>query len=605
MARILLKKRQRQHRQTNPKILRECILIQRQLPFSRQALATAVLLTIASGAVNTAQARTQSAKPDSNQSSKQNGKPQSKEIEALRAQVAALAKLAEPNATALKTLQQQVSELQAQLAKQNAGATSNTAGTNSPNSPGNPATAPALAGSADNDQATQDSLTVATKADIQGIRTDLENYKYDQARTAERNRASTTRNTKITGTVGLRANWQNPPQNAGLANGASGGGTTYQARERHGGFEIGLASLNFAGTLYRDYKEGKNLTYSLGFAYGSNFAGSPNSASSANRTLGVASANGSQFNLTNANLAYSFFPTNGGQEDAKGALTFGQQLLPFGLEAQADEEVRPVINSAQFTSSLSGINARQIGLIYRGDSFVTVDWTNNYRTALLEYAFGVVNGSGPNKADNNSQKDVIGRLAFTLPVEYNNWLRQLKLGVSYYQGQNNLVNSTSNAVVQVGKSKRKGFDINWTHLPFSVAYEFAQGEDETFTGSAATATSLSPLFRKKSRGQYVNFGYTWGEQFLASEKSLAKYDDYWPKSYQAFLRYDVFDNDTRTAITGDKTSIATLGLNAFFAETTKLQLNWLVTRNDRPGTGYTQDRPRKINALQAQVQYGF
>ena len=92
MARILLKKRQRQYRQTNPKILREYILIQRHIPFSRQALATAVLLTIASAAANTAQAQTQSAKPDSKQNSKQSGnqseKPQTREIEALRAQVA-------------------------------------------------------------------------------------------------------------------------------------------------------------------------------------------------------------------------------------------------------------------------------------------------------------------------------------------------------------------------------------------------------------------------------------------------------------------------------------------------------------------------------------
>jgi phosphate-selective porin len=569
---------------------RECILSQHQHPFARQTMAAAVLLAL----VGSVQAQGAN-KP----------KAANKELAALRAQVAELSQLARPNAELLKALQQEVAELKTRLGAASAGAAGTAAAT--------AATTLASTGESVNkadplstsDEATRDAQTFATKADISGVRTDLENFKYDQTRSDERTRASTTRNTKITGTVGLRANWQNPAQNAGLANGATGGGTTFQARERQGGFEVGLATLNFTGNLFRDYKEGKNLTYSLGFSYGSNFAGSPNSATSANRTLGVASANGSQLNLTNASLAYSFFPTNGGQEDAKGALTFGQQLLPFGLEAQADEEVRPVINSAQFTSALSGINARQIGLIYRGDSFVSVDWTNNYRTALLEYALGVVNGSGANKADNNSQKDWIGRLAFTLPVEYNSWLRQLKLGVSYYQGYNNLVNSTSNAVVQVGQSKRKGFDINWTHLPYSLAYEYAQGEDESLVGSAASATNTSPLFVKKSRGQYVNFGYTWGEQFLASEKSLAKYDDYWPKTWQAFFRYDRFDNDTRATSVGDKTSIATLGLNAFFAETTKLQLNYLVTRNDRPGSGYTQDRPRKINAISAQVQYGF
>lgn len=558
--------------------------------FKKTVLAGAVLLSLASGAVHA-----------------QSATSQKKEIEALRTQLQQLIKenkaraAAGSEANAVEELKKQVQELKALVnAQRPVAETPSVVATNA--APGE-----------EPDQATIDAATSATKADIQGIRSDFENYKYDQARTAERNRASVTRNTKISGTVALRATWNQSGQNAGIANGATGGGTTYQADTRTSSFDIGSASLKFAGNLYRDYSEGKNLTYALGFAYGSNFAGSPSSSTSATRTLGVASANGSQFNLNDAYLAYSFLPTNGGSEDEKGALTFGQQQVPFGLEAQASEEVRPVINSAQFTSKLSGISSRQIGLIYRGDSFVSVDRTNDYRSALLEYAFGVVNGSGQNKSDDNTQKDIIGRLAVTVPSDYNSWLRELKLGVSYYQGNKNLVNSTTynattnpigNSVVQIGKSKIKGFDVNWTHLPYSIAYEYAQGEDETLT-NAATATSTSPLFIKQSRGQYINFGYTWGEQFLASEKSLAKFDDFWPKSYQLYFRYDQFDADTRATAVGDKTSIATLGLNVFFAETTKLQLNYLVTKNDAPSTGFTADRPKDGQAVQLQFQYGF
>jgi hypothetical protein len=524
-----------------------------------------------------------------------------KELDALRKQVQLLAEQAKPAASAVDPkevadLRQQVKELKDQLKAQAA----------------TTPTAPASTVAADADQATRDANTPATQADIQGVRADFENYKYETARNFERKVPSVTRNTVIGGTIQVRASWQNPAQNAGVDNGATGGNTTYQATPRHTSFDVPSATLSFAGNLFRDYKEGKNLSYLLGFATGSNFSGSPQSTNSATRTLGVSSPNGNQFNVTNASLAYSFFPTNGGQEDAKGTLTAGQQLVPFGLEAQAVEEIRPVINSAQFTSALSGINTRQIGLIYRGDSFVNVDYTNNYRSTLLEYAFGVVNGSGPNKSDNNGKKDWVGRVAFTLPADYNSWLRELKLGVSYYKGYNNLANTTSNAVVQIANSTRTGFDINYTHLPFSVAYEFAQGRDDTFVGLASAATVSSPTFVKKSRGQYLNFGYTWGEQFLTSEKNLAKYDDYWPKSYQAFVRFDSFDADTlndataRAGSVGDKTFITTLGLNAFFAETTKLQVNYLLARNDAPSTGvYTLDRPRKTQGLQVQFQYGF
>lgn len=563
--------------------------------FKKTAIAGGILLGLAAA---TAQAQNKG---------KTNG-----DVDELRRQVQALTALVKAQQGDLAALKSQLTAQQAPAAPPGLGLPAGPAGTVAAGDPARSIAAAADAAqqnaqpAAELDDASRDALTNASKADIQGIRTDFENYKYEQSRLAERNRASVTRNTKIAGSVQVRSTWQNPAQNAGVANGASGGNTTYQAADRHTSFDVPQALLNFTGNLFRDYKEGKDLTYALGFSYASNSAGSPSSATSAARTLGVAAPNGSQFNLTNAFLTYSFFPTNGGQEEAKGTISFGQQLVPFGLEAQADEEVRPVINSAQFTSALSGINTRQIGIIYRGDSFVTVDYTNNYRSALLEYAFGVVNGSGPNKSDNNGQKDWLGRVAVTIPADYTSWLRQLKLGASFYRGYGNLVNTTANQVVQVQKYTRKGFDVNWTHLPWSVAYEYVLGTDEAFTGSAATATPTSPTFLKKSRGQYVNFGYTWGEQFLASEKTLAKYDDYWPKSYQAFVRFDTYDADIRPTAVADKTNILTLGLNAFFAETTKLQLNYLVTRNDAAANGrYTLDRPRKGNGFQAQFQYGF
>lgn len=551
-------------------------MYQSERQFRKKALVVAVLFSLSTGAVQAAKPKVQN----------------NNELIELRNQVQQLINQSKAqSATESKEvveLRKQLEELKAQIKQ-----------------PVKQAPAVAIVPPANLDAASLDAITPATKADLQGFRTDFENYKYDQSRILERNRASTTRNTLIGGTIQSRFTWQNPAQNAGVGNGATGGNTTYQARDRNTSFDIPLAQLNITGNLYRDYQEGKNLTYSVGFAYASNSAGNPSSATSVTRTLGVAAPNGSQFNLTNAFLAYSFFPTNGGPEDAKGTLTFGQQLVPFGLEAQANEEVRPVINSAQFTSALSGINTRQIGLIYRGDSFVNVDYTNNYRQSLIEYAFGIVNGSGPNKSDNNGQKDYLGRVALTVPADYYSWLRQLTIGASYYRGYNNLANTTSNAVVAVGKSKRKGFDINWTHLPYSIAYEYVEGEDDAFTGAAATATAASPTFNKKSRGQYINLGYTWGEQFLASEKSLAKYDDFWPKSFQTFLRYDTFDADTRSTAIGDKTNITTLGLNAFFAETTKLQFNYLITHNDAGAGGYTLDRRKKTNGIQVQFQYGF
>jgi hypothetical protein len=273
-----------------------------------------------------------------------------------------------------------------------------------------------------------------------------------------------------------------------------------------------------------------------------------------------------------------------GLEDPRLTLTFGQQLIPFGLEAQTGEELRPVISNAQFINNL-GVGTRQIGAIVRGDIAPYVDYGFNYRAPLLEYAFGVVNGSGPNKSDDNNHKDLIGRLAYTLPVDYNSLFRELKFGLSGYKGQKNLMD-TAGAIARQGKRDRYGVDIYYNHAPIGVTYELAEGRDEVLRNG--------PDIR--SRGQYLTLFYTWGEQWFNSSRAQAKYDDRWPKSYQLFARADRWDPNR--AVGRDRTTIYTAGFNLFFAETTKFQINFNQHRFEDPAR-------RKIKELLAQFQFGF
>ncbi|AVR94553.1 DUF3138 domain-containing protein [Pseudoduganella armeniaca] len=408
--------------------------------------------------------------------------------------------------------------------------------------------------------ATEEKVEIATKGDIDGLRTDLENYKYEQRRNRETKTALTTRGTTIGGSVQVRATAQEQATRTGSA---------ASAADRHGSFDIPQATLNFAGSLYRDYSEGRNLDYRLAFAYARN---SP-------------ATDGSQLNATDAYIRYSPLPTLTGLEDPRLTLTFGQQQIPFGLEAQIGEELRPVINNAQFLGGL-GVGARQIGLIVRGDFDPYVDYGFNYRAPLVEYAFGVVNGSGPNKTDDNNSKDYLARVAFTLPVDYFSLLRELKVGASAYKGKKNVTAGTAGAVVGQVKRDRYGFDIYYNHAPFGITYEYAEGRD----GVAGNGPDV------KSRGQYVTAFYTWGEQWIASSRAQAKYDDYWPKSYQLFARYDVFDPNR--ALPNDRSKIATAGFNLFFAETTKFQINLNHYQYDNPA------QP-SANELLAQFQFGF
>jgi hypothetical protein len=434
--------------------------------------------------------------------------------------------------------------------------------------------------------------TAVTQDDISGLRSELENYKYDVQRLRDTKSPTTTRGTTISGTIQVRANTTTVPTTAGAA--------TTQSTPRYSSFDVPLANIAFAGNLYKDYGEGHNLDYKVGFGYAK--------ASATTTALAATSV----FNLQDAYIQYNFVnPTITGLEDPNLNLRLGQQVTAFGLEAQTTDELKPSINAAQFVSGL-GVGTRQIGLILRGDYDPYVDYGFNYRAPLLEYAVGIVNGNGPNQSANNSQKTYLARVAVTAPVDYTSWLRELKFGVSYQGGVQNILAGTA-ATAVAGKSDRYGFDIYYNHLPFGATYEYATGRDETFVTNAALAASASNiaanntgiLGSKKSVGQTLTLFYTWGEQWLKSSNGngQGKYDDWWPKTYQPFIRIDRWDpNTANAALTGAnvtaKTEIDTIGFNLFFAETTKLQVNLNDYKYQNPATPKTRD-------LLVQFQYGF
>lgn len=421
----------------------------------------------------------------------------------------------------------------------------------------------------------------ATKDDVDGVRADLENLKYDESRQQERNTVKAVRDSTLYGVVQVRAQAQDEKTRAG---------NPAPNAERSSTFDVPTALIGVRGNLYKDYKEGKNLDYQFSFSY------------SKQATAGGTS----NLNLADAFLRYNFLSTNGGPEVPRLNLTFGQQLLPFGLEAQAPEDLRPTINVST-APALLGLFNRQVGAVVRGDIKPFVDYTANYRAPLIEYAFGIVNGNIQNKVDDNGHKDYIGRAAFTLPVDYSSWLRELKVGASFIKGSKNVANLTNTATLDSdGKKDRYGFDIYYNHAPFGATYEYIQGRDDyAYTGNK--------IKEAKSKGHTLTLFYTFGDQFYNSIKSVAKFDDWHPQSIQPFYRYDYFNpNDENVALGGfrangdDKVTTQTLGVNWFFAQTTKFQLGLNHVDYDLtvPKTATTSAR-KDYNELQAQFQYTF
>lgn len=432
--------------------------------------------------------------------------------------------------------------------------------------------------------------------DHQGLQTDLENFKFQWQRERDLHTAITTRGLLIGGTIQARAGWIN--QDQGGPNGAAVSIPTGTSYGRRSSFDISTAVLSFTGLLYKDYEEGRNLTYNL------RFGASPQTAPVVNSNF---------VNLLDANIVYSVLPTVD-RETPQLTITLGQQLLPFGLEAAATEELKPVIRNALFTNpsyapgarnAATGLGlGREIGLIVRGDLFPQVDYGYNYRQALITYVIGVLNGNGINTPDDNDKKDLIGRLAFTLPAEYNSWLRQITVGGTVYYGKRNLyLADDARTLSGVGKKERYGIDVYYNHWPFGLTYEFVVGRD-----TATFGTTLADSKRQDitSRSHTGTFFLSFGEQFVSGFRNQGRYDDWWPKTYQPFVRYDRFERNTGAA-GKERVEVVTGGLNLFFAETTKFQLNYNWRRDQRIiGDAKQNEKLRHpSHEVLGQFQYGF
>jgi hypothetical protein len=433
-------------------------------------------------------------------------------------------------------------------------------------------------------EVTENSEKTATVEDVNGIKTDLENFKYQYNREREYNTAQTTRPLNISGFVQLRG------QIDSQKNGNNLTPQSVNNNNRKNTFNNGSAALQFSGNLFKDYEDGKNLSYLL------RVAANPSTPAGVNPT-----GNNSSINLQFASLSYNFRPTLN-PEDSRLAVTVGQQLVPFGLDSAATDELKPTILGAQLAAQTPNID---IGALVRGEVKVNYDYGYSYRAPELVYYAGVFNGAGINNTDNNGYKNYFGRLVYTVPAEYNSWLRQLAFGVSGLKGKSSLVDPLG--AFTNGKQDRLGFDVYYNHDPFGITYEYVRSWDEKFLG-----TTLATKRDVQGEDHVLTAYYNIGQQFLYNQSALGtpsvatgRFDDWWPKSWQVFARYDHYDpdtnDDTKSFAAANRLygqNISTLGVNAFFAQTTKFQLNY--NHYDRKLPGANSD-----DQLLAQFQYSF
>lgn len=202
------------------------------------------------------------------------------------------------------------------------------------------------------------------------------------------------------------------------------------------------------------------------------------------------------------------------------SLALGQFKVPFSLENLTSSSSLDTINRSQTVEKLCP--GRDIGAQGR-DVGITVDGKFSWVACVL----GIFNGSGINQTDINKKKDIVGRLVL-YPVSF------LTLGLSYYRGKH-----SPSSEAPLIRRNRTGLEMVFINGQLSVRGEYIFASD-------------GPTEKK---GWYVQGGY-----------------DLIPEKIQTIFKYDSFDKNTE--FRGDRLDVMTFGLNWFFSEKTKFQINY-------------------------------
>jgi len=150
---------------------------------------------------------------------------------------------------------------------------------------------------------------------------------------------------------------------------------------------------------------------------------------------------------------------------------------------------------------------------------------------LIDYYLALLNGAGINTVDNNSSKDIDGRVVF-------HPFKILDIGGSYYNGFDRFTSSPTKDQERI----RWGAEIALNYKSLSVKSEYLQGMEGNH----------QPIVHE---GWYAQASY-----FIV------------PKYLQGVFRYDTYNPNT--SISRLTNTYYVFGLNYFFNVWTKLQVNY-------------------------------
>ena len=247
-------------------------------------------------------------------------------------------------------------------------------------------------------------------------------------------------------------------------------------------------------------------------------------------------------------------------------LSAGQLKIPFTQESTTSDNLLETIDRSQAVESfvargkdvIGNQNGRDLGIQASGNVVKIKD------RFLLDYYVGVFDGAGINVADNNEAKDLSGRIVLH-PI------KNLDLGASYYSGFGRFATPGISSRDQT--RERLGFELKYTYKIASIKSEYIQGQDGL----------------QKIRGEYYSLNRSgWYTQLSAYV---------YKKNIQFVAEYDTYDPNTKPDITGDLTNNFIAGVNFYFNNWSKLQINF--TSREEEKKQYNND------LIAAQLQISF
>lgn len=215
-------------------------------------------------------------------------------------------------------------------------------------------------------------------------------------------------------------------------------------------------------------------------------------------------------------------------------VSVGSFKSPFGLELSTPCNALLTINRSKVVNELTAPD-RDMGLMLLGGS----------DTTLFKYAIAVMNGTGLLTPDQDTYKDVVGRVI----VQPTNWMH---FGASFKKGK------SANADASLGDDTRTRFggEVEVNFANFLVQGEYIYGEDNgsyTVGGGCGGDPEIVQGSVKRS-GMFVT----------------ALYNTPW--NFQPVIKYENYNSDMDA--THNLEQITTFGINYFFNEWTRLQINY-------------------------------